>query len=1308
MSDPVARILQESSHDPVADILHSSSATIDPVQEILSQQSGDIPQGITSQGGPQDQQIDKLLARSDISPQQRARLTKMKQDFARQSAAESGGTTAGVVKSFVQGAAEPIAAVAATGSDIIGAHGAAENLRGAVEALEPAPTQSTIEQLAQTGAYVAGNFLAQAKIFKAAGAIADALGLGAKALAPGVSQRALTAIGQAAAKVGEATGSATLGEAVQATPKNLVAGLLGQVAQDPASLTTPQGAATAIGFSLFGALTEGQHKAKQAAALVKELKTPEAAEVLKQHVQQEALDAPQQMPPELAQAHQEMRTAQDQALATIDEHVQGLEEKPADIPGGTSEELQARYLEVFNQWKAKSPWLTEPEVAKLAAFEVGLKEPPVITIGNEAAKQYTEGSTIPGTPIVADPQAARVVKETPANNIVQRYTNPGEATDSPKAGPDVVLSTKPDATASTPVQTVLSTIADPTDGPSLRQRARNVPGFLYKHIVKSTAALGKVTRSLNEDPPKLLNNPEALADLTKGSTSSVDYLFHHGGLSFDPSTGEFTPNNSVPALADVINPLKTKALYDEFRAYLIANRKINDERFAGRDKTVNPHMAELVVNNASSQVRQQAQAWYEFNRGARQLAEDGGLVTPGTGEMWDELTNAYTYLPRMFEKADVPVNLKKDQTFTASKDLFLTLKGGSKKFVDPVFASIDKTERIVKAVYRNRAIRSLADLQAANPEKAAALGITQIADADAKNTPEFHAAMNNFIDNMKAQGVEVTKAEAVQATLLLSGKSVGGPNYVAYWDGGQLKRLNVPPDIVEAYNSLNPRDMNLFVQWLGLPARGLRSGITLNPLFQAYNFIRDSYDGTLNSKYGFKFGLSSFEGFISAVRKDKNYLDWLANGGGFGSVTSSGSRSADVAFKLLQPKSKAARFISHPIEVWKEVIAPVESAARLGEFIAAKRAGATSLEAAYASRKVTVDFSQIGLSTQAWAYMTAFMNPAIQGLDTTAKAVGADPLKVGVRGFMAITLPSMYLWYANRNDEEIQQLRKSNSGLSSWFMRLPNGDIAKIPKPFFYGQIFGTAMEAALDKMNAADPRAMERFGKGLADQVTFSMIPNALAIPGQVWANKDIYSGAPIVPADAQDLTPEYQYGLQTSELSKKIGATLGFSPAKIDFLARQLLGHSGQDLMLASQSVLAKDQPTPVKADWPVLGKLFARYPSMGVEPVQTFYDEATKTGAVVKTVQALAKDRPQEVQPFLEAHREDFLVGSVYAETRKQISEIRNAIELVQRAPADKITPQEKRQQIDYLLRQIITITGHVNDAVDSIREKGIPSS
>ena len=241
---------------------------------------------------------------------------------------------------------------------------------------------------------------------------------------------------------------------------------------------------------------------------------------------------------------------------------------------------------------------------------------------------------------------------------------------------------------------------------------------------------------------------------------------------------------------------------------------------------------------------------------------------------------------------------------------------------------------------------------------------------------------------------------------------------------------------------------------------------------------------------------------------------------------------------------------------------------------AGKRA---ALEAAWVSRDTAVDVARRGASTQAWNQVSAFFNVKVQDTARIVSAIKDNPLPTMLKLGTAITLPSVLLWAANKDNQRVQDLPQYQKDLfwiipvSNWVntspeeierlkqvggvkddeVRLSNGQLQRndqtlmrYPKPFGAGIVFGTLAERMLDEFYAHKPEAFKGFVTSLTEQTAGDLLPTMTAPMMEQATGKSMMSGRNIVPAVMEGVLPEYQYTPYTTELAKGLGKLFGAIP--------------------------------------------------------------------------------------------------------------------------------------------------------------------
>ena len=364
---------------------------------------------------------------------------------------------------------------------------------------------------------------------------------------------------------------------------------------------------------------------------------------------------------------------------------------------------------------------------------------------------------------------------------------------------------------------------------------------------------------------------------------------------------------------------------------------------------------------------------------------------------------------------------------------------------------------------------------------------------------------------------------------------------------------------------LDKDQSNMVAKILSYPANWLRAGATLSPEFILRNPVRDMIGASIYSKHGFIPVVDTFKGLSLFLKKGELYWEYMKSGAAHAAMVSLdrdylGGQLRDI----MSRESKVTKLIKNPIEVLRAMSEATEMATRLAEFDNARkgytgvsnrlfgkdRKPLTAREAALESRDITLDFSRRGSHTKKANQVIAFFNATIQGADKMARAFKEDPRGMTVKTMLYITLPSVLLWYMNKDDERYQELPQWEKDT---FWIIPGKEnMYRVPKPFEAGVLFGTSFERMLqyfdDAKNNRKSVGFKGFGDRVMDSLAPSFMPTAMIPVVEAMTNYSLFRQRNIIPQSQENLPAHLQYGANTSEVSKFVGDKINVSPYIVD----------------------------------------------------------------------------------------------------------------------------------------------------------------
>lgn len=733
------------------------------------------------------------------------------------------------------------------------------------------------------------------------------------------------------------------------------------------------------------------------------------------------------------------------------------------------------------------------------------------------------------------------------------------------------------ASDSTGVQGLKNMLKDGTFG----EAGKKAWSRLYTEAVDELHPLSDVVADVEKRIGRKLPfsaNPFLNAWAARGWAGKAITLLQHG----DPERG-------IPALKDIFHSVGKKNLKD-FSAFLVALREKDIYDFNSKLKkgeegsalkaTMDPIDAGMTIRELAKkhpEFVEAAKNLYRYQQNLiNELVNAGELSAKAAADMRKRWPH-YVPFQRIVDGIDAPsVGGKK---FVNVGNTIQKFKGSSRDIVDPLESVISNTFRVVSAIERNKVGQSFVKLS-----------------------------------KMKGMG---DLCEEVSGTP----KATDSTFYV--WEGGKKKTYATSPELLNALKMTNQEGMSMLVKVLRVPAGFLRSGATLSPEFILRNPVRDMISASLYSKHGFIPVWDTMRGLSLYLKKGKEYWDYMNSGAAQSAMVSLDRDYLHGQMRDLLKKKSVLSMCANPIEALRAFSEATEMATRLAEFDLAKkgytgmwnrlfgkeRKPLSNMEAGIEARDVTLDFGRHGKSTQSLNQTIAFFNAAIQGTDKMVREFKKHPGQMLTKTFIGITLPSVMLWYLNRDDPRYQELPQWQKDI---FWVIPGKDtLYKIPKPFELGILFGTVPERMLqfmyDKEKGRNGPGFKGLGGSIMDNLLPSAIPTGL-LPAIEWiSNYSFFMGRNIVPLSQSKLPDRQQYGPYTSYLARKVGNAFNLSPRKIDNTIQDVGGNLAAlgNSLIDQASGLSETRPAKRASEMPGV-RGFTATPYASSDSVQRLRDD------------------------------------------------------------------------------------------------------
>lgn len=606
------------------------------------------------------------------------------------------------------------------------------------------------------------------------------------------------------------------------------------------------------------------------------------------------------------------------------------------------------------------------------------------------------------------------------------------------------------------------------------------------------------------------DNPYMQAWLARGWVGKAETLIEHGA-----------PEHGIKSLKDILKGIGEKE-HKEFSAYLVALHDLDlhkNKQKATFDYTEDA--AVLGKHAGNERFQKAAVAIYKYQDYMLQMLVKEGMLTAKAYHTMRKMYPHYIPFFRDMSDAGMQSFLSGGKGFVDVSSPVKRFKGSTRDIIDPLESIVKNTFQFYNAVERNHVGRTFAKLADKN-------GVGQIVER-------------------------------------VNGNKAATDNTFNVWENGEKVTYETTPELIQTMRMLDKDQSNMVAKILSYPANWLRAGATLSPEFILRNPVRDMIGASIYSKHGFIPVVDTFKGLSLFLKKGELYWDYMKSGAAHAAMVSLdrdylGGQLRDI----MSRESKATKLIKNPIEVLRAMSEATETATRLAEFDNARkgytgvgnrlfgkdRKPLTAREAALESRDITLDFSRRGSHTKKANQVIAFFNATIQGADKMARAFKEDPRGMTVKTMLYITLPSVLLWYMNKDDERYQELPQWEKDT---FWIIPGKEnMYRVPKPFEAGVLFGTSFERMLqyfdDAKNNRKSVGFKGFGDRVVDSLAPSFMPTAMIPVVEAMTNYSLFRQRNIIPQSQENLPAHLQYGANTSEVAKFVGDKINVSPYIVD----------------------------------------------------------------------------------------------------------------------------------------------------------------
>lgn len=836
----------------------------------------------------------------------------------------------------------------------------------------------------------------------------------------------------------------------------------------------------------------------------------------------------------------------------------------------------------------------------------------------------------------------------------------------------------------------------------------------YSNMVDETLPIRRVTEVAEGKLGKPLapsKNPATLAEMTRGWTRKAEQYLKWGQFQIKSDGVKFIG----PSLRDILAPVQKAGERELLDAYLVAKRAASDQRILkGFEHILSKGDFEQTVKELEPRFKKVAEQLYQYNDNLLRYLVDSGRMSEKVYNAVKENNLFYAPFYRVMDTDPSTGGLSRRKLAELPEGV-KRLKGSSRDIYSPTQNIMQNTYAMINLAERARvgeALIGLSKIEGMGPyiEKLPlAMKPVQMSTPEAIRSAlqQMGISKSDWERLMIDAGFDESTLPGILTTFRPNYKT--RPNEVILYNRGEPEVYYLDPNLYKSIMGLDADTVGVVAKIMSYPAGWLRAGATLTPEFALRNPLRDQWSAFIYSKYGYKPGIDLLRGLYHVLGKTELYQEFNASGAAHAALVSLDRDylSKNMEALLAQGKGRIKHLVKNPMEMMRAFSELTEEATRMGEFVRAVKAEGKNWDAlltgAHAARDLTLDFSRIGLKTKSMNAMTAFWNAGIQGIDKMRREFAENPARATLRSVAAITVPSMALWYAQKDDKDYQEIPAWRKNLF-WNIvtHKPDGTlnhIWSIPKPFELGLLFGSLPEMALDYAYTKSKTGIEDAFRQLFGVMTPEIVPTGLLPIIEWFANKSWFLGRPIVPRDTEELKPELQYGPHTSYAVRLLSNAIAkipyaedlASPAKLENFIRGYTGGLGTHAMNAVDAVLKgtglfDTPPDPVMTleDIPGIRGFLTRMPTANTRSIEEFYEKYTDRKREIESKKQESGLRG--LGNFGVKTEKPYDLKAMEA-TAKALSMQRKMVEMIYRNKT--MSPEQKRASMDNIYRNMIGI-------------------
>ena len=785
--------------------------------------------------------------------------------------------------------------------------------------------------------------------------------------------------------------------------------------------------------------------------------------------------------------------------------------------------------------------------------------------------------------------------------------------------------------------------------------------------------------------------------------------------------------------ADIVK--KGKNEMQLFETYL-TNRRAVELDARGIETGFDIPTAKVFVKKYKLQFEETAKKIDTYQRHLLEYAVDGGLISQQAFNAMTEANKNYVTFAR-----ELPKDGKKGYT-EGSVNPFKRIKGSKERVFPPLDAIVKNTNKIVNLAERNKVKVNFIDFI-----------VKQKGAAKATNAPDPYPYIDKvkpILKPIKIQRKELERFFEKSEIDKMSDKTVSEftifrQEFTATDKGqilikrdGKTEAWDVGIDLANAFKTMDQQGANMFMHYLGAPARTLRAGAILIPDFAVPNFFRDTIQASFLNKVGFIPIQDSIIGAFNIITKGNNkkamemYKKYVKSGG-MQSTLLAVDRPNIFDGKVYDILSKG------PVRnADRGILAPFKALTRLSEemtrfrifektYKKAIEKGLTekqALERGGFEARNLLDYAKRGSLGANINRLVPFWNARVQGLTRIYEAFRDQPGRTSAMIGAYIVIPTLGFYMLNKDDPDYQE-EPDWIKQNYWYFKIGDKPY-RFPKPFEVGTLVSSVIEKTLDWVRTNEPQEFAKFAKQffINNAKGFNPMPTVIRPFVENFMNYSFFRDAPLVPKSLdKNLPNKFYYTEYTSETFKLVSKLLNGLVGDDSFLAtnpihaenvfRSWTGGLGRYIIDTLDFAIIKGKiiddpikPTDTLSKIPIVRAFDVRdVPGYSAQSIVKFFEEYSKVEKILNGMDFAKKAGDfEEYQRLKETLNVDEQKLLDYRKSIKEIDkQIRNIYNLKE-FPNGKIpTPDEKRELIDDYYKLMINFAQQALSYLELVREK-----